>query len=139
MSKGLPTNSVALGAIVAMKRAGFGLVTVTSQEAFGKPDADFRDALRSGQILSQGGFEQVRDIAFGATLDEMASALTMLYAILALTFSPEQNQRLMLEEFRIIGHRAEKELHSRPQSAGPPTDLFNGPPTDIYLQGLVDI
>jgi hypothetical protein len=114
MSEGLRTDTIALGAIVAMKRAGRHLVTAVCRGSFSKPDADFYNALRSGQILLQESLGQVCNAAPNATLDEIALALSHLDTILTSGFGPEQNQRMMRQEFEIMEQRAKEALERSP-------------------------
>eukprot|EP00930_Biecheleria_cincta_P002620 TRINITY_DN103625_c0_g1_i1.p1 TRINITY_DN103625_c0_g1~~TRINITY_DN103625_c0_g1_i1.p1 ORF type:complete len:754 (-),score=116.79 TRINITY_DN103625_c0_g1_i1:122-2302(-) len=110
MSKAIVSDPIALGGIVAIRRAGLGTVTVLSQEAFFKPEPSYFERLRNEKELSLLQMQQVQRFAPGCEGEELADALEPMYKILAWSFCPEANQGSLNQEFSIVEERAGKEL-----------------------------
>eukprot|EP00930_Biecheleria_cincta_P001325 TRINITY_DN10245_c0_g1_i1.p1 TRINITY_DN10245_c0_g1~~TRINITY_DN10245_c0_g1_i1.p1 ORF type:complete len:1436 (-),score=255.23 TRINITY_DN10245_c0_g1_i1:62-3883(-) len=110
MSKGLPEDPVGIGGAVAIRRAGLCAVTVLSQENFFKPPEEFFQQMAAEMLLTKDQRSVVEQLAPGATGQELIDSLLPLYKILAWHFAPEQNIRLLNQEFSIVERRAEKEL-----------------------------
>jgi hypothetical protein len=107
LSKGLPADPIAMGAVVVVRRAMLGFVSVLSQEAFWKPDAEFLDALRGGAgAIGAAELPEVQRLAPDASFQDIAESLMPLYTQIAVGFSPELNEKLMMEEFSTIERRA---------------------------------
>lgn len=115
MSRVMVSDPIALGGIVAVKRAGLGAVTILSQEGFFKPEPSYFEGLRNETELSPLQMQQAQRLAPGFRGEELANALEPMYKILAWSICPEANQGSLNQEFSIVEARASKELQRRLQ------------------------
>jgi len=110
VSQGLPTDAVGLSALVALKRAGLGLVAVLSNETFMKPSKEILDGLKAKTLLTDAQKKLIERHVPRATGQELVEALMPLSKLIAWSFNPEHNQNLLNTEFQEVEERAKREL-----------------------------
>jgi len=119
ISKDLPIDPFGMRTIAAVARVALPVVTVLSQETFSKPSQEQLDMLKGGSAFMPDDFALIEEVVPGVTNMEFVEALQPLYMILAWTFRPEQNEKLMQVEFQVIEERVEKKLNDQTRASGP--------------------
>jgi len=124
ISKDLPIDPFGMRTIAAVARAALPVVTVLSQETFSKPSQEQLDMLKGGSAFMPDDFALIEEVVPGVNNMELVEALQPLYMILAWTFRPEQNEKLMQVEFQVIEERVEKKLHDQTRASGPTAGVW---------------
>ncbi|CAE8642098.1 unnamed protein product [Polarella glacialis] len=110
MSKGLLKDPIALGFAILVQRKGIPLITVVSHEGYTSLDKHDLEKMEAGTFWSQDELHKVQEVAQNSDEKELFMAFTSLHEVLAWQFSPQNNRYLMMQEFKIIEKRAQKEL-----------------------------
>ncbi|CAE8635921.1 unnamed protein product [Polarella glacialis] len=110
MSKGLIKDPIALGVAILVQRKGIPLITVVSHEGYTSLDKHDFEKMEAGTFWSQDELHKVQEVAQASDEKELFLACTSLHEVLAWQFSPQNNRKLMKQEFKIIEKRAQEEL-----------------------------